>query len=88
MTAASIEVTNDPSSDAIRHVIRDAVDPDRRDAPIKGKVVWRSLDYAHIVTGLRLVVVNTADIAQHDDESGDIAFIASTFLSASGGDAS
>jgi len=115
MTAVSIEVTDDPSSGAMRHVIRDAVDPDRRDALIKvrgmlskadldpderytvsardgeritGKVVWRSSDYAHIVTGLRLVIVNTADIAQHDDESRDVTFTASTFPSASGDDSS
>lgn len=37
MIAASIEVTEDPSSDAMRHVVRDAVDPERRDALIKAR---------------------------------------------------
>lgn len=32
MTDASIETTNNPSSDAMRHVVQDALDPNRREA--------------------------------------------------------
>jgi cell filamentation protein len=46
MISASIEVTADPSSDAMRHVVRDAVDPDRRDAlrKVRGMLVKAGLD--------------------------------------------
>jgi len=115
MISASIEVTDDPSSDAMRHVVRDAVDPVRLDALIKvrgmllnagfdpderyvvsardgeyieGQIAWHGSDHAHVVTRQRLVVVNAADVSQHDDGSKDVILMASPFSVVSSNDGS
>ena len=46
MIAASIEVTENPASDAMRHVLRDAVDPERRKALVmaRGMLTRAGLD--------------------------------------------